>query len=109
MSPTQTKLEESYRRRRKAEDHADRLQEVQVEVNRSRDKLRREQANYKNAELVYKSLEAAIREVNVKFEDAAAFVQPAGQLIADRQRLESDIVSMRFALEESQRGRHEVE
>jgi len=30
-------------------------------------------------------------------------------VIADRQRLESDIVSLRFALEESQRGRHEAE
>jgi len=70
-SPTQTEFEESYGDRREADDRADRLQ--------LRDKLRREQANYGNAGLVYKSLEATIREVNAKFGEVAAIVQPVGQ------------------------------
>ena len=99
MSSTQTELEESYGNRRESDVHADRLQ--------LRDELRREQANYRNAELVHKSLEAAIRQVNVKFEEAAAFVQPAGhQLIADRQRRESDIATLNFDLEDAQRARY---
>ena len=44
-----------------------------------RDKVRREQENYKKDEIVCKSLEEAIREVNAKFEEAASFAQRAGQ------------------------------
>ena len=102
MSPTQTELEESYRDRREADDRADRLE---LEVDRLRDKLRREQANYKNAEILYKSLEAAIREDNVKFEEAASsFIYPAGQqLIAHLRATPRDTVDTDARLEASQR------
>ena len=81
MSPASSGLEE-YRDRRVG---ADRVVRLLLETFRSGDNPHREQANYKNAELVYTPAAAAIREVNVNFEEATAIVQPAGQqLIADR-------------------------
>ena len=75
MSPTPSELEESYRDRRVGADRAVRLQ---LESIRASHNPRSEQANYRNGELVYTSLAAAIREVNAKFEDAPQ------QLVADR-------------------------
>jgi len=82
MSSTQIESEQPYRDRGVATNRAVRLPPA---VNRVEDVLLRKQANYKHAEPVYKSLDAATRQVGVKFEEATAIVQPAGQqLIADR-------------------------
>ena len=75
MSPTQIESEQSYRDRRVATNRAVRLP---LAFNRLEDVLLRKQADYKHAEPVYKSRDAAIREVNAKFEDAPQ------QLVADR-------------------------
>jgi len=102
MSPTQIESEQSYRDRRVATNRAVRLP---LAFNRLEDVLLRKQANYKHVEPVYKSRDAATRQVNVKFEEATAIVQ----LIADRQRRKSDAATLNFDLEDARSGRREDE
>jgi len=57
--------------------------------------------------------ERALKNAEIELAEARSYMHELmisiESVIADHRRLESDIVSLRFALEESQRGRHEAE
>ena len=69
-------LDDALKGRSAAQERADRLQ---LEVNRLTDELRQEQENYKNADGLRKQLEAEIREITVRLEEAESFAQREGK------------------------------
>src|SRR6218665_1212432 len=92
-------LDDALKGRSAAQERADRLQ---LEVKRLTDELRQEQENYKNADGLRKQLEAEIREITVRLEEAESFAQREGKrLVAKLQARVSIIQTLRWIIFDS--------
>ena len=71
-----TDLDEALKARRDAEERADR---IQMEVNRLVEELRVEQDNYRQADTVRRQMEAELRDIAMRLEQAENFAHREGK------------------------------